>query len=156
MTRKPLNLTDKVASALLQIKIGAAGGEWLIPEPTRSTGSAKEILGTVQFDHGVLVAHDGTNVPQNLTPRLTEAHREKSKEDNRRAKKTRRILRKQVREAQAATERADAIRSKILSGLTDGYEPPRQKSRPIAGTKRSGLKKKMNGKVVKRATGEPM
>lgn len=89
--RKKPNLSEKYAGALLRIKIGAEGGEWLIPEPLRSSGTAKEIIAYTELDHAKLVAHGGTNKPQNLYPMAKADHREKSRTDTGRAWKGKRL-----------------------------------------------------------------
>jgi hypothetical protein len=53
-------------------------GEWLIPEPLRSEGSAIEICAHVEWDHARHAALGGTCDPRNLTPRTKEDHAEKT------------------------------------------------------------------------------
>lgn len=62
--RRP-NKTERTAAALLAIRRGDA---WLIPEPLRSTGSAEQIVASVDWHHNVPHAIGGTTAPQNLVP----------------------------------------------------------------------------------------
>jgi hypothetical protein len=70
MRRAP-NLRERCAAALLQLK--KEDGTWLIPEPQRTTGSAREIMAVVEWHH-YPIPHgwDGSTQPQNLVP-LTKA-----------------------------------------------------------------------------------
>lgn len=79
--RKPPNMTEKLASALLHIRRGVEGDDWLIKGDLREA-SAKEICAAVQWDHVRRWAEGGTNVPQNIQPLLPPEHREKSNKDN--------------------------------------------------------------------------
>lgn len=72
MPRKKLTRDQREAACLLQIKRG--DGSWLIPEPLRSTGSAKQILAGVQYDHGTPHAWTRDDRPQNLTPMAKADH----------------------------------------------------------------------------------
>ena len=75
-TVKPPTLLVKCACLLLQQR--NADGSWLIPEPARSQGTAKEIVGMVQFHHWrIPAALDGTSTnatPQALVPLLAGDH----------------------------------------------------------------------------------
>ena len=117
MARKNLSLTEKLAGTLLRVK--NSNGSWLIPEPLRSTGTAQEVYKAVQFDHNVLDAFEDdkvwSNRPQNIYPMLTLEHRKKSILDNRNAKKTARILKKQVAAAARQEEKTLAARRKLLN-----------------------------------------
>lgn len=79
--RKSPNMTEKLASALLHIRRGVNGDDWLISGDLRKA-SAKEICAVIDFDHIRRWAEDGTNEPQNLQPLLRDEHREKSNKDN--------------------------------------------------------------------------
>ncbi len=144
MTRKSINLTTKLAAALLRIKNDDGG--YLIPEPHRSSGTAESILGCVQWDHGVLHALGGPDSPQNLWPMLTADHREKSRSDTTKAAKSKRISREH-----------EAFRSRLLS-KHNGYGEEIIKERgKKGGIKSRGfdktLTKKFNGEVVRRGEG---
>ena len=141
--RKAPNLTIKLASALLRIK--KDDGSWLIPEPHRSSGTAKEIVALTDFDHAVLHAHGGSIAPQNLYPMIRAEHREKSRGDTTKAAKSKRIS--------AAHE---AFRTRLLSKLRGDVEEIQsgRKPRKKAGIKSRGFdksrSKKFSGLVVER------
>ena len=67
------NKTEKLAAVLLMLK---RGDGWLIPEPVRSKGSAKEICAAVEFHHTTPFALVGVTRPQALTPLRREDHAE--------------------------------------------------------------------------------
>ena len=140
MIRRDPNLSEKLACVLLLLKVG---DEWLIPEPIRSTGSAKDIIALIQFDHDPIpYANGGGTEPQNLTPRSVAQHREKTATvDLPRIAKGKRIARTQ------AEFRALLLR-KIGQGLD--AEAARRKRRALPCGKASGWKKPMNGNAVRR------
>lgn len=76
--RRAPNASEKIAAALLKIKIGVEGGRWLIPEPLRSEGTAREINASVQWDHIRRHAEDGDTRPQNIDPLPIADHRAKT------------------------------------------------------------------------------
>lgn len=76
MTRKPLTLTEKLASALLSMTDG--NGTPLVDREKAKHMSAGEIVSMFEFDHGVHVAIGGSNHPTNVTPRITAEHRGKT------------------------------------------------------------------------------
>lgn len=78
--RKPPNMTEKLASALLHIRRGVDGDDWLISGELREA-SAREICSSVDFDHVRRWAENGDNRPQNLQPLPRAEHREKSRKD---------------------------------------------------------------------------
>jgi hypothetical protein len=79
--RKAPNMTEKLASALLHIRRGTEGDDWLIKGELRNA-SAREICSSVDFDHVRRWAENGDNRPQNLQPLPRAEHREKSRKDN--------------------------------------------------------------------------
>lgn len=79
--RKQPNLTEKLASALLHIRRGVDGDDWLIKGDLRNA-SAKAICSAVDFDHLRRWTEGGDNRPQNLQPLPRAEHREKSNKDN--------------------------------------------------------------------------
>ncbi len=139
--RKAPNLTIKLASALLRIK--NPDGSYLIPEPHRSSGTAEEIAGCVQWDHGVLHAHGGGIEPQNLWPMLTADHREKSRPDTSKAAKAKRISADQ-----------EAFRARMLEklrGEVGEIEAGKRRKAKIAnGGFSKTLRKRMDGTVERR------
>lgn len=145
MKRKRPNASEKIAAALLAIKRGDA---WLIPEPLRSTGTAKEICDSVQWDHyPVAVWADGDNRPQNLRPLPGVENLEKgAKVDTPEAAKAKRLR-----------PEHEAFRARMLAKVGQSEMPavadkPRAKisSRPMPGTKASGMRKRMDGMVERR------
>lgn len=76
-------------------------------------------------DHIIALANGGKHAEDNLAPILIIPHREKTKEDRK-------------------------IQSKIYKIRKRHLGLAKPKGRPMPGTKASGLKKKMNGEVVKR------
>lgn len=87
--RASLNLTTKLAAALLQLR--GPDGEPLIPYEHSKIMTAAEIVSLFQFDHGILHSTEPINEPWNLTPRLIPEHREKSKNDTKIAAKLKRL-----------------------------------------------------------------
>ncbi len=123
MKRKQPTKTEKLAAVLLMLK---RGNVWLIPEPVRSSGTAAEICSAVEFDHATpfaVIRDRGPayyNRPQNLTPLPPAAHLEKTRRDVKAIAKGKRI-----------TAKAGG----------------RRKGRPIPGSRASGIKKHMDGRV---------
>lgn len=144
--RRP-NASERIAASLLAIK---QGDVWLIPEPLRSNGTAKEICAYVQFHHDVTPqALGGTSAPQNLTPLSIADHAHET------ATKTIPMIAK-VRRVSAKQEE---FRRRMLAkvGITDHQDerqPRKHKhawpSRPIDGSKDSPWKKRMDGRVERR------
>lgn len=78
--RKKPNLTEKLASALLHIRRGVEGDDWLIKGDLRNA-SAKEICASIEWDHVRRWAEGGDNKPQNIQPLIPIEHREKTRKD---------------------------------------------------------------------------
>jgi hypothetical protein len=116
-----------------------------IPREHAKLMTAGQVRSLVEFDHIVHHAIGGEHVHHNLTPRQILDHREK----------THKIDRPQIRKTQRLSAEQEAFR-KRLERKTDPtvaqeIQPPsRFRSRPLAGTKQSGMKRRMDGKVVKR------
>lgn len=130
--RRAPNRTEQLAAVLLLLRVG---DEWLIPEPLRSTGSAEEIVATIEFDHyPVRRADGGTNKPQNLRPMSIAAHAEKTAEvDIPQIAK-----RKRLNETQR--EFCNRLLRKIGQGL-DAEAARRKRGRPLPCGRASGWKK---------------
>lgn len=142
--RRP-NATERTAAALLAIK---KGDGWLIPEPLRSNGTAKEICAYVQFHHDVTPhALGGTSAPQNLSPMSIADHAHET------ATKTIPMIAK-VRRVSAAQEE---FRRRMLAKVGINQDQPVSRkrkhawpSRAIDGSKDSPWKKRMSGKAERR------
>lgn len=151
MTRKKPTLSERYASVVLMLKWGDGTP---VVERERAKGmTASEIIDAfeaqVQFDHGVHVAIDGSNHPTNLTPMLTAAHREKTNMiDIPQIAKTKRVAKKHAAH-ESAMEQKISVANDVVKIDT---ERRRRKwnSAPMPGTKRSGIKKRLNGKVERR------
>jgi hypothetical protein len=102
--RRAPNLTERNAACLLMLK---RGDGWLIPEPLRSTGTAKEIVAAVQWHHETFHAIGGTVKPQNITPLLVEDHKERSRKDNGTIAKCKRL-----------TKKEEEFRARLLAKVT--------------------------------------
>lgn len=150
--RKKPTLSERYAAVLLDLKFG--DGRAVIDREAAKHMTPLEIIdsfeSTIQFDHGVHASIGGSNHPTNLTPRHPSAHKVKTdKIDIPQIAKTKRIEKDQ-----------QEFRNRILakSGLADTVANPasssksksKLRSRPMAGTKASGMKKKLNGSVEKR------
>lgn len=86
-------MTERAAAALLQIKRG--DGSWLIPEPLRSTGTAKEIVSRVEWDHKHPDKLGGDTSPQNIQPLDPKLeHKFKTRRDRRNIAKANKIEKK--------------------------------------------------------------
>lgn len=141
--RKSPNMRDKLASALLHIKRGVEGDDWLIKGDLR-TASAREIVASVDFDHVRRWAEGGENIPQNLQPLPRAEHREKSRKDTTEIAKGKRYGAKEAehRERLAAKFNGD------LGDLIKKEAMVQRRKYP------SRYRKKLNGQVVDRVTGE--
>lgn len=132
MSSRPPNLTEKLASVLLVLKLG---DDWLIPEPIRSKGSADEILAYCQWDHyPVRRADGGTNDPRNIRPLPVAVHAEKT------AKKDLPEIAKGKRLSASAEETRRIILAKV-GKIADDEVMRRKRKHPLPCGKHSGWKK---------------
>lgn len=145
--RKRPTLTEKLASALCQmVRFDEAGRAVpVISHEEAKRLSPCQIIGRFDFDHAVVPhAEGGGNDPWNLVPRLRAEHREKTaKVDVPRIAKNKRL-----RAAQAAF--AEAMEAKAGRAETPATKPLR--GRPMPGSKASGIKRKLDGRVERRET----
>jgi hypothetical protein len=117
-----------------------------IPHEHQKRLTAQDVRALVQFDHAIHHAIGGGAVFHNLTMRTIADHREKTaKIDIPQIAKTKRLSAKQE-------EFRRRLERKTNPGDTEETTTPpsRFRSRPLAGTKQSGMKRRMDGKVVKR------
>lgn len=151
MTRKKPTLSERYASVILTLTWG--NGLSVIDRESAKGKEASDIIrefeSMINFDHGIHVAIDGTNHPTNLTPMLIADHREK----------TNKIDIPQIAKTKRIQKEHEEFRRKILakSGRADSVANPethknrsRIRGRPMAGTKASGIRKKLNGRVERR------
>jgi hypothetical protein len=78
--RPHVNLTTKLASALLNMKRLDENGVWVsvIPHDEAKTLTADEIIARFDFHHGFAWSLGGGNHPSNLTPLPREDHRDRT------------------------------------------------------------------------------
>ena len=152
--RKPPTLSEKLAAALMQLSTYAErdGRMVLVPivdreaikaidDPAKAADSVRAMF---ECDHDPIpVALGGTNHPANLTHRIKAGHRHKTaKKDVPAIAKVKRLSEEQI-----------AFRARLASAYESAgaHElASRFRSRPMPGTKASGQRKRMSGKVEKR------
>lgn len=148
MTSRPRqkpNASQKIAAALLKIKIGVEGGRWLIPEPLRSEGTAAEICSAVDWDHARRHAEGGTLDPQNLFPMIRADHREKSKTDTTEVAKGKRFGAKEEEHRERLAAKADGV----IREASKNYRPIR--SAGFQTNRDGGWRKPMTGPAERRS-----
>lgn len=153
--RKAINLKTQLASALLQIpRLDAFGRPILGPDgrltycvsfEEAKAMTVQAIRSRFDLDHTILHCWGGGTHPSNLTWRLREDHREKTKSDIRVAARVRRAEKK--RDQMKVTNDLPTINT-ILDKLPK-HAPDRRKA-VIPGSKRSPYRKKVNGTVERR------
>lgn len=127
--RRAPNKTEREAACLLMLKRG--DGTWLIPEPTRSKGTAEEICASVQYHHEFPDALGGNTDPRNLTPLTKPDH---AVETSTRTIKTITHSRKQE-EAEADFRRRLLVKGQAVA------EPKEER-------RRRRFRRKMSGEIV--------
>ena len=143
MKPRPPSLAEKLASVLLLLKVG---DEWLIPEPIRSKGNAKEILKCCQWDHYPIRRVDGgTNDPRNIRPLPDHVHAAKTaKKDLPEIAKGKRIRR--------SVEKTRAIILAKVGRPADDEVRRRRKKHPLPCGRDSGWKKPLGKNAIRRVT----
>jgi len=133
--RKKISLEIKLAAALLTL------GD--IPYEDGKLMSARQICSLYHFDHyPILKVHDGPDQPWNLVPRLIRPHREKTKKDIGIIAKVKRLR---------AAPQAVAGKPKPAKARIDAPGPlKRTTGLPTRLWGIPGLRRKMNGEVVRR------
>lgn len=138
--RRAPNMTERLAATLLLIK---RGDDWLIPEPLRSSGTAKEIVSSVEWDHKHPDKLGGTTDPQNIQPLDPELeHKFKTRRDRKNIAKAKRVERK-----------FEEARRKMLAKETGEltYERPGKRKQLTEYTRLKHIfKRKVTGQVVPR------
>ena len=143
------NLTEKLAATLL-VWLDAIGNG--IPYKQAQQMTADQIVSLFQFDHARRRAHDGSNHPTNLTPRLYRDHREKTnKIDIPEIAKGKKL-------AKSHSLHQDNVARKAGNpGTNNSPKPVRtKKSRPLPGGRSSDVKIRLGGVPVNRRTGRPV
>lgn len=152
MTRKKPTLSERYASVVLMLKWG--DGRPIVDRERAKGMEASQIIrefeSQVEFDHGIHAAIGGTNHPTNLTPRPPPEHREKTNTvDIPQIAKTKRVAKKH-----AAHESAMEQKISVAESVAKPHTERRRRkwnSAPLPGTKRSGLRKRLSGKVERRS-----
>jgi hypothetical protein len=119
--RKKPNMHEKLASALLHIRRGVGGDDWLVKGDLREA-SARDICAAFDFDHVRRWAEGGTNVPQNLQPLPRAEHREKSRKDNTEVAKGKRF-------GKAHAEFQRKVLAKVFGETDVEAETPKRKAK---------------------------
>jgi hypothetical protein len=161
--RKPPSAKEKLAAALLSIvRWDQATGTLtpLIDREQARTMTPEQIIHAFEFDHWpVPVSLGGTNHPTNLAPMLTQAHREKTaKRDAGEIARVRRSLKKRAKQ-NAAQRRFEEARREMLRDLPEtdaaretGTRKTKWAKQSMPGSKTSGWKRTMRGKVLRRTS----
>lgn len=153
--RKSINLKTQLASALLQIpRLDAFGRPILGPDgrltycvsfEEAKAMTVQAIRGRFDLDHTILHCWGGGTHPSNLTWRLREDHKEKTKRDVAAVAKVRRAEKK--RDQMKVTNDLPTINT-ILDKLPK-HAPDRRKA-VMPGSRKSKFKKHMDGRVSAR------
>jgi hypothetical protein len=143
--RKKPTISERYAAMIL---LHRENGEPVIDREWAKSRTTDEIIDEFervrQWDHNRMLAAGGPHHPANLYPLKTqEEHKPKTKNDVKELARTRSLERKHT-----------AFRAKLAEKAGDTTQVPVERSKwrsaPMAGTKRSGMKKTMGGKVVRR------
>ena len=150
MKRQHISLKTKLAAALCSI-VREVDGKLVpvVPREMAKQLSAGEILSMFDWNHIVYHAIGGSDHHSNLEPMLTAEHRAvTAKKDIPRIAKTKRVAKKQAAHT-AAMEAKISVAPIVAKDETKRSR--KWATRAMPGSKSSGLRKRMNGKVEKRA-----
>lgn len=145
--RKRPTLKEQLAAALLTMVRETTDGRWepCIPLIEAKGMTTTQILARFECDHGVYVAWGGGNHPTNLTFRLKEAHKIKTKRDVKAIAKLRRGLKK----------RREATTVAAIVAIPFEPPPPRKTAKPKRimpyTAAKATHKRTMQGKTVRRS-----
>jgi hypothetical protein len=144
--RKSVSRLERYAAVILHLKRG--DGRPFIEHEAAKHMTAAEIVETFESlthdEHRVPVAIGGTNHPTNLDFMTPQEHAPKTKIDVREIAKTKRIAKRQEEFRRRLLAKTEA------STPRDVAKPRRAwSSRPLPGTKASGVRKRMSGKTEK-------
>lgn len=152
--RNHLPLTTKLASCLAELQYLRGDP---IPFKQLQDMTAGQLCSLYQWDHSIYAAWNGGEHYTNITPRLTQAHREKThKIDIPTIAKVKRIAkarRLEISRSRMAKKRAtgQVMRVDVTGARDDGHNTPRPKpKRPMPGSKGSPFRKAMDGRVTRR------
>lgn len=154
MKRKTPNGAEKLAAALLQIvRVGEDGK--LVPVINRDWARDKtpqQIISAFEVDHHpVPVALGGTNHPTNLVHTIKAEHREKThKKDVPVIAKVKRVGKKHQAHVATIEAKAAPVEEPQTKSVTFRGKAKWGPQKPLAGTKASGFKKSLTGKVSTR------
>ena len=158
--RKPPSLSEKLAAALLHLdalrcQVDPALAACIERERAKQM-TPKQIAQHYQWDHSPIPhAWDGSTHPTNLNPIPVKHHREKT------AKKDVPVIAKAKRAGKKHALHQSAMQAKtapeppepIMETVKPRWKDKWSKSAPMPGTKASGVKKSMSGKVSRRSSG---
>lgn len=143
--RDHISLTTKLAAVLLEMKVADEAGN-LVPLIDREMAkqmTADQIVSLWQWDHHpVPKALGGSDHPTNLTPRPIIEHRIK----------TAKVDVPTIAKSNRLSAQHQEFQRKMLArtGQAEAAEEAPRRKAVIAGSKASGFKKKLNGRVERR------
>lgn len=134
--RRTANMTERLAAAYLAIP-------GLVPEPLRSSGTAKQIVAFIEADHNIPFALGGGTAPQNLNLLPKDLHAAKTRKDVANIAKSKRLAAK-------VAEFHHKLFAKHHGLQLRGPAKTRKGNRPLPCGRRSGWKKPLNSFVAVR------
>lgn len=148
--RRDPNKAERIAACLLEIKRG--DGTPIVSREEAKSLTAGEVydvfMERVQIDHIVPRAVGGADHHANYQPLApTVDHKPKTKRDVREIAKTKRIKKQQEEFRQRLLAKSGAADDVAISTTT---KRRKWRSKPLPGTKASGVKKRLDGKVERR------
>ena len=147
--RKP-NLTEIAAASLLTVK---RGDEWLIPEPLRSTGTAKQIVAYCEKHHKHMYTFGGDTSPQNMAMLAPLEHKRETVRLQPWLNKIRRMKKRQEQEDADDDEKHAQFRRKVLAPRSKRpLRLTKKGNRPMPFGRSDPKMKRLNGTVVDRDT----
>ena len=154
MKRKQPCSKEKLAAALLQIKRVDEKGAFvpLIDRDWAKGATPEQIIAAFELDHHpVPVAFGGTNHPTNLQHTLKAEHREKTaKKDIPVIAKVKRVGKKYLAHTAKIESKAEPAGQCETQAVIFRGKSKWGMQKPMAGTKASGIKKGLGGKVTRR------
>jgi hypothetical protein len=137
MTRRRPNMTEIAAASLLTVR---RGDGWLIPEPLRSTGTAKEIVAYCEKHHKHMYTFGGDTSPQNIAMLSPAEHKRETVR-----------LRPQITKAKRIEKKHEEFQRQLLAPKPKTPAKLTKKGyRPMPCGRNSNQKLTIKGKVVPR------